>query len=65
MDFDLVVRDVRLSDSKPDQPWAAESWPEQPSAGMPYRRGSRRTAMIVAAVVVIALAITIAVLAIG
>jgi hypothetical protein len=50
-------------DSEPEQPWAAQSWPDQPAVGTPSGRGGSRTAvLIVGAVVVVAVVITLAVL---
>ena len=54
------------ADSWPEQPWRADSWPEQPSAGTQPARTSRRGAMLaVAGVVLLAVVITVIVLAVG
>jgi hypothetical protein len=56
---------ARAYDSQPEQPWAADSWPAQPDAGVPVRPSSRRALMIAAAVVAVVVVIVIALLVIG
>jgi hypothetical protein len=56
---------AKAYDSQPEQPWAAESWPEQPGIGDSPRAGSSRTAILVAAVILAAVVITVVVLAVG
>jgi hypothetical protein len=49
---------ARAYDSQPDRPWTADSWPAQPDPGT-VRASTSRTWLIIAAVVAIALVITI------
>jgi hypothetical protein len=56
---------AKAYDSQPAEPWAAESWPEQPGNGIPVSVRSNRTMFIVAAVVAAVVLITVVVLAIG
>jgi hypothetical protein len=55
---------ARAYDKEPDRPWTADSWPAQPDPGMPAAAG-RRTWLVIAAVVAIALVITIVLITVG
>lgn len=53
-------------DDQSEQPWQANSWPEQPAAGTQPARPSRRGPMLaVAGLVLLAVVITVIVLAAG
>ena len=54
-------------DARPDQPWKADAWPEQPAPGAPQaaRRGGRTALLAVGAVVVLAIVIAVIVVATG
>lgn len=57
---------ARAYDSEPDRPWTADSWPAQPDPGLPAAAtADRRTWLIIAAVVAIALVITIVLITVG
>jgi hypothetical protein len=54
---------AKAYESEPEQPWAAQSWPDQPTATAPAQRGSSRTPTIIAAaVIVVAVVITLVIL---
>ncbi|MHB1593701.1 MAG: hypothetical protein ACYCO9_03020 [Streptosporangiaceae bacterium] len=54
-------------DARPDQPWKADAWPEQPAPGAPRaaRRGGRTALLAAGAIVVLAIVITVIVIASG
>ncbi len=54
-------------DARPDRPWTADSWPEQPPAGAPVAAGSswRTPMLVIGAVIVLAILITAVVVAAG
>jgi hypothetical protein len=57
---------AKAYDSEPEQPWAADAWPEQPAARPQYgRRSGRTVAIIAAAIVTVAVVITVVIVTIG
>lgn len=55
---------ARAYDNEPDRPWTADAWPAQPDPGS-VGTNARPTWLIIAAVVAIALVITIVLLTVG